>query len=70
MIVTPEINKKFSVLSQRRKFLGGTLVDAVKLNEVTCVKETDRIGTVQSIKMLPVAPRSKVLPKANNINYT
>ena len=29
-----------------------------------------RIGTIQSIKMLPVTPRSKVLPEANNVNFT
>ena len=63
MTVPPEINKRFSVLSQRRKPLGGTRVDTVKLKEITCVKEKDSIGTVQSIKMLPVTPTSKVLPE-------
>ena len=29
-----------------------------------------RTGTVQSIKMLPVTPRSKVLPETNNENFT
>ena len=66
MIVFLEINKRFSVSSRRRKFLCETLVDTVKLEERTCVKENDGIGTVQSIKMLPVTPTSKVLPETNN----
>ena len=40
------------------------------LKDVTFVREKDRIGTVQSIKMVPVTPRSKVLPEANKINNT
>ena len=42
----------------------------MKLEERTCVKENDGIGAVQSIKMLPVTPTSKVLPETNNVNYT
>ena len=38
----------------------------MKLEERTCVKENDGIGAVQSIKMLPVRPTSKVLPETNN----
>ena len=67
MTAPPEINKRLSVLSQRRKTLGGTLVDTVKLKEITCVKEKDGIGTFQSIKMLPVTPTSKVLPETIQI---
>ena len=70
MIVPSEINKRFSVPSQRRTFLGGTLVDTVKLKERTCAKEEDSIGTVQSIKMFPVTPTFKVLPETNNVNHT
>ena len=44
--------------------------DTVKLEERTCVKENDGTGTVQSIKMLPVTPTSKVLSETNNVNYT
>ena len=43
------INKLFSVSSQRRKFLGRAFADTLKLNERTCVREKDGIGTVQSI---------------------
>ena len=42
----------------------------MKLKERTCVKENDGIGTVQSIKMLPVTPTSKVLLETNNVNCT
>ena len=42
--------------------VNGTRVDTVKLKERACVKEKYGIGTVQSIKMLPVTPTSKVLP--------
>ena len=50
--------------------VNGTRVDAVKFREKIFVKEKDCIGPVQSIKMLPVTPTSKVLPKTNNVNYT
>ena len=55
-----EINKNFSVSSKRRKLLGGTLVETLKLKKRTCVKEKDGIGTFQSIKMLLATPTSKV----------
>ena len=38
--------------------------------EITYVKEKYSTSTVQSIKMLPVIPRSKILPETNNVNYT
>ena len=50
--------------------VNGTQVDIVKLKERIFVKEKDSIGPVQSIKMLPVTPTSKVLPETNNVNYT
>ena len=50
--------------------VNGTRVDAVKFREKMFIKEKDGIGPVQSIKMLPVTPTSKVLPKTNNVNYT
>ena len=50
--------------------VNGTRVDKVKLKERIFVKEKDSIGAVQSIKMLPVKPTSKVLPETNNVNYT
>ena len=37
------------VSSQRRKILGGSRVDIVKLKKRTCVKDKDGIGTVQVI---------------------
>ena len=70
MKVPSEINKRFSAPSQSRAFLGGTLVDTVKLKERTCVKEEDSIGTVQSIKIFSVTPTFKTLPETNNVNYT
>ena len=51
--------------------INGTRVDTVKLKKGIFVKEKDdSIGPVQSIKMLPVTPTSKVLPETNNVNYT
>ena len=62
-------NKKLSVLSLKRKFLGWTPADTVKLKQRTFLQEKDGVGTVQSNKMLPVTPISKVLPETNNVNY-
>lgn len=50
--------------------VNGTRVDTVKSKERISVKQKDSIGPVQSIKMLPVTPTSKVLPETNNVNYT
>lgn len=50
--------------------VNGTRVDTVKLRPKTFVKEKDGIGPVQSIKMLPLTPTSKVLPETNSVNYT
>jgi len=47
-----------------------TRVDTVKLLERMFVKVKDSIGPIQSIKMLPVTPTSKVLPQTNDVNYT
>lgn len=50
--------------------VNGTRVDAVKLRAKIFVKEKDDMGPVQSIKMLPLTPTSKVLPETNSVNYT
>ena len=50
-----------------RNVLSGTLVNTAKLKELTCVKEKDSIGIVQSIKMLPLTVTSKVLPETLEI---
>lgn len=50
--------------------VNGSRVDMVKLREKTFVKKQDSIGPVQSIKMIPVTPTSKVLPETNSVNYT
>ena len=50
--------------------VNGTRVNTVKLLNRMFAKEKDSIGPVQSIKMLPVTPTSKVLPQTNDVNYT